>query len=167
MGASAEGGPPCIFCEIVAGRAGAHVVYEDARTLAFLDLFPVTRGHVLVVPKHHVDRLLDLPESEYADFLRAVTAVCRKVEGLSEHYNVSLNQGALAGQIVFHLHFHVIPRYGEGTPQWGRPRAKLVDPEAQQVLDQLGSIGGRSREPAPAPRPRAARAGEGRLGVPE
>jgi histidine triad (HIT) family protein len=133
------GGDHCIFCEIIARRAQSHVVYEDDRTLAFLDLFPVTRGHVLVVPKKHVDRLTDLPESEYAGFLRALAKVCRRVDRLSDHYNVSLNQGSLAGQIVFHMHFHVIPRYGEGTPQWGRPRGRLSDDDAAKLVATLGA----------------------------
>ena len=129
----------CIFCQIVHRSANATVVYEDAENLAFLDLFPVTRGHLLVVPKRHVDRLVDLPETAYAGFLRAVATVCRRVESLSTHYNVSMNQGELAGQIVFHLHVHVIPRYGEGTPQWSRPRERLRDEEARHLAGLLGA----------------------------
>jgi len=143
MGRPMGGGSPadaaCIFCRIIARDAPAHVVYEDDRTLAFLDAFPVTRGHVLVVPKRHVDRLLELPEDEYGGFLKAVARVCQRVERLSTHYNVSLNQGELAGQIVFHLHFHVIPRYGEGTPQWGRPRNALKDDDARDLLGSLSA----------------------------
>ena len=132
----ADGGgtdPACIFCRIVHRTADATVVYEDDEYLAFLDLFPVTRGHLLVVPKEHVDRLLDLPERAYAGLLRAVSATCRRVERLSSHYNVSVNQGELAGQIVFHLHVHVIPRYGEGTPQWNRPRDRLKPSDAADL----------------------------------
>lgn len=138
---AADGGSDtdCIFCRIVAGSAAATVVYEDADNLAFLDLFPVTRGHTLVVPKRHVDRLLDLPEPAHPGLLRAVMSVCRRVERLSTHYNVSVNQGELAGQIVFHLHVHVIPRYGEGTPQWNRPRERLRDDEAAALKQQLGA----------------------------
>lgn len=127
----------CIFCDIVAGRAESHVIYEDEDTLAFLDLFPVTRGHVLVVPKRHVVRLTDLPESGYESYLRALARVCRRIDRLSDHYNVSLNQGSLAGQIVFHMHFHVIPRYGEGTPQWGHPRGRLPDEDARRLVEVL------------------------------
>lgn len=129
----------CIFCEIVSRRAPSHIIYEDPKTLAFLDLFPVTRGHVLVVPKQHVDRLTDLPEQEYEGFLRALARVCRRMDRLSDHYNVSLNQGSLAGQIVFHMHFHVIPRYGEGTPQWGRPRGRLAEGEAARLVGVLAA----------------------------
>lgn len=136
------GNPPavdgCIFCQIVSRRTPSFVVYEDDATLAFLDLFPVTRGHVLVVPKTHVDRLTDLPPGAYPGYLRAVTEVCRRVERLSSHYNVSMNQGELAGQIIFHMHFHVIPRYAEGTPpNWGRPRTRLDDADARSLIATL------------------------------
>lgn len=139
MGGDRGAGPDCIFCRIVDRSAAATIVHEDEENIAFLDLFPVTRGHTLVVPKRHVDRLLDLPESAQPGLLRAVTRVCRKVERLSSHYNVSVNQGELAGQIVFHLHVHVIPRYGEGTPQWNRPRDRLRDDEAAALARELGA----------------------------
>lgn len=139
---AAEGkSPACIFCEIIAGRAPAHRVYEDDSTLVFLDIFPFTRGHLLIVPKRHVDRLTDLEPREYPAFLRTVAEMCRRVDRLSTHYNVALNQGALAGQIVFHLHLHVIPRYGEGNPFIAPHRERLTDPEAASVLRDLGASG--------------------------
>jgi histidine triad (HIT) family protein len=114
---AANGGrTDCVFCEIVGGRLPAHIVYEDAGALAFLDLFPWTRGHLLVVPKRHVDRLRDLAVADHAPYLGAIAEVCRRVERLSSDYNIALNQGARAGQVVFHLHVHVIPRYGEENP---------------------------------------------------
>jgi histidine triad (HIT) family protein len=129
----------CIFCEIIARRAPAFIVYEDAATIAFLDLFPFTRGHLLVVPKLHVDRLTDLPVSEYPAFMQALAQVCRNVERLSHHYNVAANQGELAGQIVFHLHFHVIPRYTEANPFRVHPRERLNEAEAGEVTRLLAT----------------------------
>ena len=129
----------CVFCQIIAGRSPAHRVYEDATAIAFLDLFPFTRGHLLVVPRRHVDRLTELPPAEYPGFLRALTEVCRRIERLSTHYNVALNQGSLAGQIVFHLHFHVIPRYGESNPFLAPQRERLRDPDARALVSELGS----------------------------
>ncbi len=133
--------PPgsCIFCSIVRGGAPAFKVYEDSKTIAFLDLFPITRGHVLVVPKRHVDRITDLPESEYADLVRGLAHVCRQVERLSQDYNVAVNQGRLAGQIVFHLHFHVIPRYDSSGPFATTPRTRLNEAEAADVRRSLGA----------------------------
>lgn len=130
--------PSCIFCDIVSGAAQAHIVDENPKTLTFLDLFPITRGHLLVIPREHIDRLTDLPESDYPAFLRAISEACRRVERISTHYNVSLNQGALAGQIVFHLHAHVIPRYENEAPAWTKPRNRLRDAEAAEVLRSLG-----------------------------
>lgn len=133
---------PCIFCEIVAGRAPAHKIYEDEETLAFLDLFPITRGHTLVIPKRHVDRLTDLREDEYADLLRGLANVCRRTERLTSDYNVAVNQGRLAGQIVFHLHFHIIPRYNSPGPFATTPRSRIRDEEARTVMAALGAVPG-------------------------
>ncbi|MGA7847133.1 MAG: HIT family protein [Thermoplasmata archaeon] len=130
--------PPCIFCQIVAGRASAHKIYEDEGTLAFLDLFPITRGHVLVIPKRHADRLTDLREDEYGDLFRTLVTVCRRTERLSRDYNVAVNQGKLAGQIVFHLHFHIIPRYNTPGPFATTPRTRIGEEEARTVRAALG-----------------------------
>jgi histidine triad (HIT) family protein len=127
----------CIFCEIVAGRSPAYMVYEDPHAVAFLDLFPFTRGHLLVVPKRHVPRLTDLRDDEHADYLRALSAVCHRIERLSTDYNVALNQGARAGQVVFHLHFHIIPRYGESNPFGQLPRVRLTEGVARELMAQL------------------------------
>jgi histidine triad (HIT) family protein len=138
-----EGGPPaCVFCEIVAGRAPAHKIYEDKDTLAFLDLFPITRGHTLVIPKRHADRLTDLREEEYGDLFRTLVTVCRRTERLSQDYNVAVNQGRLAGQIVFHLHFHIIPRYNTPGPFATTPRTRIRDEDARTVLADLGDAPG-------------------------
>ncbi len=136
---SSAGSDRCIFCEIVARSSPAHIFYEDETAIAFLDLFPFTRGHALVVPKHHVDRLTDLPRSQYPGFLGALSQVCQRVERLSAHYNVALNQGSLAGQIVFHLHFHIIPRYDERDPFRSHPRERLQDTEARALVAELSA----------------------------
>jgi histidine triad (HIT) family protein len=142
MGSSSGSAAPCIFCEIVAGRAPAHKIYEDKDTLAFLDLFPITRGHTLVIPKRHVDRLTELREEEYEDLFRTVVNVCRRTERLTKDYNVAVNQGKLAGQIVFHLHFHIIPRYNIPGPFATTPRTRIRDEDVTNVLADLGDAPG-------------------------
>lgn len=133
LGAAGKGGAaPCIFCSIARHEAPSRIVYEDENTIAFLDIAPLSRGHTLVVPKAHVDRLTDLPPDQYAPLLSTLARVCRRVERLSTHYNVGLNQGALAGQIVFHLHFHVIPRY-EGQRTFPRVRKEITEEDGRSV----------------------------------
>jgi len=129
----------CIFCEIAARRVPAHVVYEDDATIAFLDLFPYTRGHLLVVPKHHGARLSDLPPADQHALIRTLAELSRRTERLTPDYNIGLNTGAKAGQVVFHVHFHIIPRYSEESPFDVIDRVRLTDPEARSLLDVLSA----------------------------
>jgi histidine triad (HIT) family protein len=127
----------CVFCDIVARRAPAYIVYEDATTLAFLDLFPFTRGHLLVIPKRHGARLTDLPFDDQTALIRSLDEMCRRSERLTADYNIALNAGAAAGQVVFHAHFHVIPRYGEANPFHPRARTRIDDADAQVLIREL------------------------------
>lgn len=105
--------PDCIFCKIVAGDIPSTRVDEDDRTLAFMDISPATRGHVLVVPKRHHRDLLTID----ADDLIACTLTAQRVAGRvveqldADGVNVLNCCGAAAWQTVFHFHLHVIPRY--------------------------------------------------------
>ncbi len=105
--------------------------------MAFLDIFPFTRGHFLVISKHHAARITDLPEPEQFALIRTLDRMCRRVGRLAPDYNVALNAGAAAGQIVFHVHFHVIPRYGEANPFHPRSRVPLDASEAEAVASVL------------------------------
>ncbi len=127
----------CVFCEIVARRSPAYIVYEDATTVAFLDIFPFTRGHLLVIPKRHGERLTDLPFDDQIALIRTLDEICRRAERLTSDYNVALNAGPNAGQIIFHVHFHVIPRYGEVNPFLGPHRTRLGDDEARELVREL------------------------------
>ncbi|MEM0373967.1 MAG: HIT family protein [Sulfolobaceae archaeon] len=102
----------CVFCRIVRGELKSFVVYEDEDTLAFLDIYPISKGHTLVIPKSHFENIFDI---DY-DVLKKVITTVRKVSLAmrklgAEGVNVILNNGKAAEQHVFHIHFHVIPRY--------------------------------------------------------
>jgi len=103
----------CLFCKIVKGEISAKKVYEDDNSFAFLDINPRNPGHTLVIPKKHVVTLLELSEEEAGNFFRSVRKVAgmvmnaTKAQGLS----ISNSNGTAAGQMVAHLHFHIIPRF--------------------------------------------------------
>ncbi|MGA8260076.1 MAG: HIT family protein [Arenicellales bacterium] len=103
----------CIFCKIVAGEIPCFKVYEDEHTLAFMDINPATRGHALVIPKEHSPNLFESPDAQLA----AVAAAARKVGSAiqaalaPDGLNLVQANGPGAAQSVFHLHFHVLPRY--------------------------------------------------------
>jgi histidine triad (HIT) family protein len=106
----------CVFCKIAAGEISCTKVYEDEHVLAFLDISPVTQGHTLIIPKRHVDDFTHCP----SDLVARMHGIARK---LTQHYDSILkpngyhflsNAKPAAGQSVFHVHFHLIPRY-DGT----------------------------------------------------
>ena len=104
---------PCIFCEIVADRAPAVRVYEDADYLGFLDIRPFTRGHTLVIPKQHSVDLTDTPAPTLAGMLTVGQRIAQatRASGLAATgNNVAINDGKSAFQSVFHIHLHVVPR---------------------------------------------------------
>lgn len=106
-----------IFSRVIAGQIPCYKVYEDAHILAFLDIGPVSRGHTLVVPKEPAATLDELSDESGAALGRALPRICRavmKATGAGA-FNVLQNNGALAHQAVMHVHFHVIPRFEEGS----------------------------------------------------
>jgi len=129
--------PRCVFCAIVSRRSPAWIVYEDPSTLAFLDIFPFTRGHLLVVPKRHGARLTDLPFEDQMALIRSLDELCRRTERLTPDYNLALNAGARAGQVVFHVHFHLIPRYEGPNPFRTTSRTPLAEADARAVVAEL------------------------------
>ncbi len=101
----------CIFCKIVSKEAPANVIYEDEQVVAFLSNRPVNEGHTLVVPKKHYENIFEIPEEEAAYLFRVVkrVAVAVRKAMAAEGVRIVQNNGWAAGQVVFHLHVHVIP----------------------------------------------------------
>lgn len=110
----------CLFCAIVVGEIPAKVVYEDEASLAFLDINPWQVGHTLVIPKRHVDDLRSDPGilAEIAPAVHAVSTLLLK-NLPADAMNFLSNAGAVAGQEVFHLHMHLIPRYADNPGMAG------------------------------------------------
>lgn len=110
--------PNCIFCKIIAGQVPSERVYEDNQVVAFLDIAPLAPGHTLIVPRQHCVNLLDASPEATAACLVAAPKVARAVLQATgcEGFNLAQFNGACAGQVVMHLHFHIIPRRpGDGV----------------------------------------------------
>ena len=126
-----------IFAKILRGEMPSAKVYEDEAVLAFMDVFPQSRGHTLVVPKSEARNLLDIePEALQALILR-VQRIARAVREALQPDGLTITQfnGAAGGQTVFHLHFHIIPRY-EGQTLGGHGGGGMADKEELAKLAQ-------------------------------
>jgi histidine triad (HIT) family protein len=131
----------CLFCDMVAGDEEASLVYDDERVFGLMDIRPVTPGHLMVVPKRHATYLADLEDEDSDALLRAArrAAAALRASGLRcEGINLFLADGEAAGQDVFHVHLHVLPRFeGDGfglrfPPDYSvRPRAELEQAAAK------------------------------------
>lgn len=128
----------CIFCSIIAGEIPSWKMYEDEHTIAFLDISPVNRGHTLVVPKRHCTDFVSADDECLKFVHRATQNVARAVLAATgaPGCNVTTANGSAAGQSVFHLHWHVIPRFeGDGFQLW--PQSTYVDGEGEQMAEQI------------------------------
>src|SRR3989344_2576574 len=103
----------CIFCKIVNGELPSAKVYEDEKHLAFMDIMPATKGHVLIIPKWHYKEFLEIPVEEAKGLIAIVHNVADAVIKAtnSQGYKLENFNGAYSGQSIFHVHFHIIPRF--------------------------------------------------------
>jgi len=126
----------CVFCKIIKGEIPAVKIYENAKILAFLDISPVNPGHTLLVPKEHYENLLETPNEILAELMIYTRKIAQAViKGVnSEGFNLALNNGQVAGQVIPHLHFHIMPRFkGDGYKLW---EGKKSNPEELQKIAQ-------------------------------
>ena len=101
----------CVFCKMVKGEIPVFKLFETDKSLAFLDIGPLSRGHALVIPKFHGEKLVDIPDDDLTDLLPVAKNVAKLVG--CENFNILQNNGAIAHQVVPHVHFHMIPKPNE------------------------------------------------------
>ena len=128
----------CVFCKIINGEIPANKIYEDDKVLAFLDINPVNPGHTLVIPKKHSENLIDTADEDLCAIIKAVKKIAPAIVKTVEAggFNLGVNNGAAAGQLVNHLHFHIMPRSdNDGLELWpGRP---YEEGQAKQIAEKI------------------------------
>lgn len=127
-----------IFSKIIRREIPADIVYEDDETMAFLDIAPTTHGHTLVVPKKHVRNIFDVDEETLAAVMRTIRKIAPAVRDAvgAKGVNIHSNHEPEAGQVVFHLHFHIIPRHGDdGLTMW--PHQKYNAGESEKIAEAI------------------------------
>ena len=136
----------CIFCKIVAGEIPATIIYNDDDVLAFMDIGPVIKGHVLVIPKNHYDPIMNTPDEVVSKLYVVAKRIAQaEMNGLdADGVNIIQNNGDAAGQEVPHIHVHVIPRFNNDGHHWNWNAKRYESAEemnelAKKLLKQVSS----------------------------
>lgn len=134
----------CIFCKIIKGEIKAKIVMESAKSIAFLDAFPLTKGHTLVIPKNHYEKIQDIAPEDNSDLFTLMYKIIPKIDSISGSSLVAIHNGKDAGQEIPHVHVHLIPRDvsdGAGAVHsMFKNRPKLSDVESDEILKKLKTI---------------------------
>jgi|TARA_B100001996_G_scaffold376830_1_gene358581 histidine triad (HIT) family protein len=131
----------CIFCKIVSKEIPTKILYEDEYTIAFLDAFPVAKGHTLVIPKQHYAKIQDLPSEINEKLFNTVHKMIPKVDSLQGSTLVAIHNGKDSGQEIPHVHVHLIPRSKNDSAgpvhSMFKDKIELSDSETNSLYDQL------------------------------
>ena len=130
----------CIFCKIINKKMPCYKIYEDESVMAFLDIAPVNYGHTLVISKKHHANFEEIPDEELCKLIKVVKKIgVAIIKGLKvKGYNVQVNNNSIAGQVVLHIHFHIIPRVEEdGLLLW--PQQRYEKNKAEEIMVKIKS----------------------------
>lgn len=127
----------CVFCKIIDKEIPAKIIDEDENTISFLDIAPLNKGHTLVIPKKHYSDIHEIPYEELTVLIKKVKKIAdsMKIALGCDGVNVFQNNGSAAGQLVFHIHFHVVPRYkGDHLDMANWRRVKYDSTQEQEEI---------------------------------
>ncbi|WP_176011969.1 HIT domain-containing protein [Victivallis sp. Marseille-Q1083] len=130
----------CIFCKIIAGEIPSVKIYEDELVYAFLDISPINLGHVLVIPKEHHQSSSTVPEATAGRMFRVGSRIGIALKRALDYdaFNLHLADGAAAGQVVMHVHLHVVPRGAEDNFRWNwRQLSYASDAERAEIAEAI------------------------------
>ena len=129
----------CIFCKIINEEIPCYKLAENDHAIAFLDIMPITKGHFLVIPKKHFEFAEDAPEELMVNLMVLATqlAAAAKKALKCDGINFIINSGKRAGQIVPHVHLHVVPRYHDDGISWPWPQGELDNETASVLINSI------------------------------
>jgi len=131
----------CIFCKIVEGKIPSRKITETEKSLAFLDAFPLTKGHALVIPKKHYTKIQEMSKEDNSDLFEVVRILTGKMERLGPSSLIAIHNGKESGQEVPHVHVHIIPRNTDDSVgpvhSMFSKKPKLTNDEFNNIVDKL------------------------------
>lgn len=136
----------CVFCKIIKGDIKPHTVFEDEKTLAFLDANPLAKGHILIVPKIHVSKLEKLDGNTAEAFFRTIYKLIAPIQESvgAQATNIAINNGKESGQEIPHVHAHIIPRFkgdkGGSVHSIVKHRPRISQEEMQKIAESIRDL---------------------------
>lgn len=126
-----------IFSKIVSGEISAHKIYEDSNHLAFLDIFPIAKGHVLVIPKKKTDYIFDIDSEDYTALWRFAKKVAKAMDKVINSERIGI---AVIGLEVAHAHIHLVPINGVSDINFERPKLSFSEVEFEEIAASIRSV---------------------------
>jgi len=134
----------CIFCKIAKKEIPSKIITETNKSIAFLDAFPLSRGHTLVIPKYHYEKVQDMTDMDNTDLFNTVHKVISKVDKLTGATLLAVHNGKDSGQEIPHVHVHLIPRHSsdQAGPVHGmfKDRPKLSEKELDELCTKIKNM---------------------------
>ncbi len=129
----------CLFCNIIKGKIPSSKVYEDKEVIAFLDIFPFTRGHTVVIPTQHYDTFFEFPDDRIGYYFTVLKKLAGRIKNnlKADGINIVQNNFRAAGQIVFHMHYHIIPRWVNDNRPFLKQPKDMASPEYMAEMIKL------------------------------
>ena len=128
----------CLFCKIIRGELPCNKLYEDDDIFVFLDIYPIAKGHALFIPKTHIEDLYEL-NNENMGFIEKLPEIVKKLKNITgaTGMNIIQSNGEDAGQVIFHIHFHLIPRFPEDGVIKFPPRLEFDEKYAKELVTKF------------------------------
>lgn len=128
----------CIFCEIIEGKRDGHFIYQDKKHVAFLDKYPIDKGHALVLPKMHHEKIVDMIPDDVGELFSTIPKIAAAILSATkaDAFSLAQNNGRAAKQIIPHVHVHIIPRYNEMGAVWTKRTIPTPD-ELESLAVQI------------------------------
>ncbi|MCL6500514.1 MAG: HIT family protein [Candidatus Pacearchaeota archaeon] len=129
----------CIFCKIIKGEIPCYKVYEDKDFIAFLDINPVNMGHTLVVPRKHFETVLDIEKWRFGEIMKLTKKLSQRIINATkaDGFELCINNKKAAGQLVPHLHIHIMPRFKNDGLKFNWPTKKFSQAEMQKIANKI------------------------------
>lgn len=135
----------CLFCDIISGKINAHFIYEDDNHIALMDKYPIQKGHTLVMPRDHHEKITDMNQEKVAMLFSKIPFIARAILDVTQAdgFNIGQNNGKAANQIIPHVHVHIVPRYSATGSMWTKrmiPKDEDLENLATKIRQSIKSF---------------------------